>query len=76
MGADFEARVFKDLWKKKYIATKWNNNINEDYDIVQAKQGRFRRTSNGFPDFIYYNKFDGFLYGVECKINGKLSKVE
>ena len=48
--------------------------------LVPAKQGRFRKTSTGFPDFICYNLIfrggSAIVDGVECKSNGYLSKDE
>jgi len=56
---------------------------------IAAKQGRFRMTSTGFPDFFAYkkiacwncraHKFGECSYEIvfiECKTNGKMSKEE
>jgi len=46
---------------------------------IQAKQGRFRRLSTGFPDFICYissMKNNFIMDFIECKSNGYLSKEE
>jgi hypothetical protein len=50
---------------------------------IPAKQGRFRKTSTGFPDFIAYKKEDIYrdriifnCIFVECKTNSYLSKEE
>ena len=60
-------------------------------ECIAAKQGRFRMTSTGFPDFIIYrlvlhkmpehfklmNNYPKFeVRFIECKSNGKLSKIE
>lgn len=57
--------------------------------LIPAKQGRYRLTSTGFPDFscfrnmcteaqnINHEYILGYeIIGVECKINGYLSKEE
>jgi len=55
--------------------------------LIPARQGRFRKTSTGFPDFIAYRFFNeykiggekGYVYqiiGIECKSNGYLTKEE
>ena len=68
-GRRFELLVRKDLESKGWIVSKWQNNVEifeEDNQIpdddgkcvwakcIPAKQGRFRKTSTGFPDFIAY----------------------
>lgn len=79
MGADFERRVRKDLEKKGWIVSKWNNNLevvkydNEDGDFsgeikcIPSKPGRFRMMQTGFPDFIAYRSPE--LAVENCRIN-------
>lgn len=96
-GLEFERKVRKDLESKGWIVSKWQNNVawNEDNinrppeertgKLVPAKQGKFRRTSTGFPDFICHrNKIEGDLImsglyeviGVECKKGKYLDREE
>ncbi len=104
-GADFERRVRKDLEEKGWIVSRWQNNLDypkeninlppdkrKDYKLIPAKQGRFRLTSTGFPDYLAYRLLvlkewnvmngiatNGYVYeiiGVECKSNGYLDKQE
>lgn len=52
--------------------------------LIPARQGKYRKTSTGFPDYFIYKlkdiAYEGFLpYDVtfvECKSNGYLSKEE
>lgn len=53
--------------------------------LIPAKQGKFRKTSTGFPDFIVFSPADtktrtskglSFVMGVECKSNGYLTREE
>lgn len=50
--------------------------------MIPAKASRFRLSSTGFPDFISYKKVkfknENIYYVdfIECKVNGRLSKVE
>ena len=67
-GARFERKVRADLESKGWIVSKWQNNVELKVDpvtiwkyylgkegkLVPAKQGRFRKTSTGFPDFIAF----------------------
>lgn len=85
-GARFERKVRKQLEKEGWIVDKWTNNVDLDNScIVPAKSNRFRSRSCGFPDFVALlpvhtlrnrckQKYNMML--VECKVNGKLSKVE
>lgn len=100
-GMRFEAKVRADLEKKGWIVSKWQNNVELNETIlygpsiivnpfgknrlIPARQGRYRLTSTGFPDFIcFIKRIRGlkkgrFLYeimGLECKSNGYLSKEE
>lgn len=66
---------------------------NERYDgkLIPAKQGKFRKTSTGFPDFVVWHKglnsevekqIEGKhhncvgIFGVEVKSDGYLSRIE
>ncbi len=102
-GRRFERKTRKDLESKGWIVSKWQNNIewNEENinrppekrtgKCVAAKQGRFRKTSTGFPDFVAWHKNLNLevkkqleekkhhcvgTFGVECKTNGYLSQEE
>lgn len=81
-GAAFERKVRKDLIEKGWIVDKFTDNIDLDkQEIVQAKSNQFNSRSCGFPDFIAFKecKISGeyyFLMFIECKCNGKLSKLE
>lgn len=95
-GRTFERKVREHLEKDGWIVSKWMNNLEytkensedlNDLKLIQARQGKFRKTSTGFPDFIAFRKekfqdISGFeceeyiLLGVECKSNGYLSKTE
>lgn len=51
--------------------------------MIPAKQGRWRLTSTGFPDFICWREskikgWEGYylMIGVECKSNGYLKQEE
>jgi hypothetical protein len=49
--------------------------------LIPAKQGYYRKTSTGFPDFIAYkiSRYEKNSYqilGIECKTNGYLDKTE
>ena len=91
-GRRFEAKTRKDLENKRWIVSKWQNNVDlKGSRLIPAKQGRFRKTSTGFPDFIAYKMYNVpdtsrdkgfnwlFLYdvqGIECKTNGYLTQEE
>ena len=97
-GRLFELKTRKDLELKGWIVSRWQNNIewlsdnlkNNDFGnkevalgkCIQAKQGKFRKTSTGFPDFIIYkekpisNLMTYEVIFVECKSNSYLSKEE
>ena len=84
-GAQFEARVRKDLEGKGWIVDKWSNNLDEG-KIVPAKRVFRRFKANmgvmtigtGFPDFICFQKMgeNYKIIGVEVKVGGMLSKEE
>ena len=78
-GALFELKVRKELESTGVIIGKWPNNIDlEKYKCHAAKTNRFNMRNMGFPDFFYYSPSHGDtrLHFVECKVNGKLSKIE
>jgi len=103
LGRRFENLVRRDLENKGWIVSRWQNNVktksrqrveyaSESYELVPARQGKFRKTSTGFPDFIAFRliilkewnvmngiQTDGYVYeiiGVECKSNGYLTPEE
>ena len=91
-GARFERKVRADLEDKGWIVSKWQNNVEFYIDaqksphvfgkLIPAKQGRFRKTSTGFPDFICMKRISMIpapnyeVFGVEAKSKGYLSKEE
>jgi len=61
----FEAQVRKDLESRGFIISKWQNNVelsNKKEKIegrlVPARQGKYRLTSTGFPDFIIFRRIE------------------
>lgn len=89
-GANFENRVRKNLEENGWIVNRWNNNIEND-KIIPAKQGYYRKTSTGFPDFMVYKEkrikinegFEAYnidgtyeILFIECKSNGYLKPEE
>lgn len=80
----------KNLEELGWIVAKWTNNIDLELNkLVSAKKGMvfnpfFKRmvptlSSTGFPDFIAFQLVGEKIYnvlGVECKINGILSREE
>jgi len=88
-GGAFELRVRKDLIEKGWNVDKWTNNLDlEKNEIIAAKRKmrfinknmRFMALGTGFPDFVAFQLMDDEtnyrVIGVECKMNGKLSKIE
>lgn len=84
-GAKFELKVREDLEKQERVVDKWSNNVDlEEGKIVSAKRkfnpfSRVMTIGTGFPDFISIKHIHDGVYsviGVECKINGMLSKTE
>jgi len=85
-GKAFERKVREDLTGKGWSVCRWDNNVS-DGKLVQAK-GKFnpftRRVMNmsgGFPDFVIFSTDPAShdLYDVlfiECKMTGKLDKLE
>lgn len=66
---------------KGWILDKWSNNIDLQTDeIIKAKSNIFHSRSTGFPDFVMFKEIGSYgfyeLQLVECKLNGKLSKME
>lgn len=84
-GGDFELKVRKDLEEKKWVVSKWQNNVDlEKKEIIPAKRkfnpfAKVMTIGTGFPDFIAFqylgNRFFSVI-GVESKSNGTLSKEE
>ena len=83
-GRRFEAKTRADLESNGWIVSKWQNNVNlKEGRLIPAKQGRFRKTSTGFPDFIAFRISDNSgihkyyeVIGVEVKSNGYLTPEE
>ncbi len=89
-GLNFERRVREDLNKRGWFVSKFMNNVDLEQDkMVPAKQGRFRLTSTGLPDFICWKRkrcnacenifienLHNNIIGVECKSLGYLNKEE
>lgn len=84
-GARFELKVRQDLESKGRVVDKWTNNVDlAEGKIAPAKRkfnpySRVMAIGTGFPDFISFKKISDGIYsiiGVECKINGLLSKEE
>jgi len=83
-GGAFELKVRKDLEEKKWIVSKWSENVDLEKDVLIVAKRKFNPFSKaltlgtGFPDFIAFQKMSDYykVVGVECKVNGLLSKVE
>jgi len=84
-GGRFELKVRHDLEGKGRIVDKWNNNVDLEIGkliIAKKKFNPFLKAmtlGTGFPDFVSIAHVRDELYsviGVECKINGILSKIE
>ncbi len=84
-GARFELKVRHDLEEKGRFVDKWNNNVDlETQKMIIAKKKfnpflKAMTLGTGFPDFVAISHVRDELYsviGVECKINGILSKIE
>ena len=83
-GRRFENKVRKDLESRGWIVSRWQNNVEfVEYEgatvgnLIPARQGKFRKTSTGFPDFIIFKPtYNQEVWGVECKVNGYLTKEE
>jgi len=55
MGRRFEQKVRKFWENNGWVVSKWVCNVDlKNKKLVPAKQGRFRKTSTGFPDFIIF----------------------
>ena len=78
-GQKFERLVRKDLEENGWIVSKWMNQVDIKLGkLIPAKQGIFRLTSTGFPDFLAYEKLNGksSIVGYEVKSRGYLDKEE
>ncbi len=83
-GARFELKVREEMESRSWILTKWSNNVDlEKGKIVPAKRkyNPFKKVmviGTGFPDFIAFRRYGEKceVIGVECKMNGILSKEE
>ncbi len=84
-GGDFELKVRKDLESKGWVVSKWQNNVDLDLKkIIPAKRkfnpfSKVMALGTGFPDFLAFQLVGEKMYnlvGVECKVNGLLSKEE
>lgn len=79
-GSEWESYVRKDM-EKDFHVVKFHNNFDlSKMKMVGAKPGHFRLMQTGFPDFMVWKKVIGDKYykvnGVECKMDGILSKEE
>lgn len=83
-GARFELKVREEMESRSWILTKWMNNVDlEKGKIIVAKRkyNPFQKAmviGTGFPDFIAFRRYGEKceVIGVECKMNGTLSKIE
>jgi len=83
-GAKFELKTRDDLQKKGWIVDKWSNNFDLESDkIIPAKRkfnpfSKIMTIGTGFPDYLCFQKMGEYykVIGVECKVNGLLSKQE
>lgn len=91
-GARFELKVRERLEKDGFVVDKWTNNVDlEKGKICPAKRSfnpftkKIQGIGMGFPDFVGFMKLDSMncrrynrwsVILVECKVNGKLSKIE
>lgn len=88
-GARFELKVRENLENDGWTVDKWSNGVDlEKEEICSAKRRfnpftkRIQGIGTGFPDFIAFRKVNSSrncrysLILVECKFNGKLSKIE
>jgi len=74
-GRRFEQKVREDFEKKGWIVSRWCNNVEFDKmmsgKLIPAKQGKFRKTSTGFPDFVGAR----LLYWNQGPLKGELIKI-
>lgn len=89
-GRRFETKTRKELENKEWIVSRWGNNVDlKEKKLIPARQGRFRKTSTGFPDFIAFRElvmksYNPYWYelikydiiGIECRSSGYLTKEE
>jgi len=80
-GGEWERKVRKYLIEEGWIISKWNNNVDlEEGKIVQAKMkyNFFKKAMSigtGFPDFVCIKPTNELMF-VECKLTGKLDRLE
>lgn len=92
-GQEFEKKVMAFMENKGWICARWTKNLDYDegndllqweggYKLVNSRQGGFRLSTTGFPDFICFKLYN-YVYdviGVECKggdyKHNKLDKIE
>ena len=84
-GKRFEERVRQEIIKHGYVPLRNMNNVDlQQNRIIPGKYSPFNRFT-GFPDFLAYriqthNPLMGtycyYIIGVECKLDGRLSKEE
>jgi len=81
IGRRFEAKVYKDLEAKGWICARWTKNVEAEFKVkikgmgkvqyrkrlIPARQGKFRKVSTGFPDFIAFKRD----FGLIVEKNGK-----
>jgi len=88
-GAEFERRTRANLEESGWIVAKWSNNVDLENNKLEPAKHKFNfytkvmSIGTGFPDFISFRKGSpdyptrGYdIIGVECKVNGKLDKIE
>lgn len=90
-GARFENLVRKDLEKKGWFVSKFQNTVDiEQRKMIPAKRkynpfSRAFAVGTGFPDFLIWRRLTGKeikkekpynVIGIECKTNGYLDKTE
>jgi hypothetical protein len=79
-GSAWERKVREYLNIDGWCVSKFQSNVDiAERKLIPAKSNRFLARSTGFPDFICWKRNDKLCYdviGVECKINGYISKEE
>jgi len=69
-GQEFEKKVMAFMENKGWICARWTKNLDYDegndllqweggYKLVNSRQGGFRLSTTGFPDFICFRKVNG-----------------
>lgn len=75
-GYNTEVKIRKRLEDLGFIVGRWQNNVDLEKQIfVPAKLNPYTRNSTGFPDFVLLHDKMPPVF-VECKSNGKLSRIE